>query len=268
LDDGKTVSGIGSGISIEGIGTFKFAIEDDTGQTHTIRIPNSLYVPSLKRVLLAPQHWAQEARDHQPQRYGTWMATYDDCIELQWDQRKFIKTVPYNASTNTPVFRTASGTKSYRAYIAVIEALRACTPHFRHEQVIQRPGQPHVTPDDDEFIAEENLLLPEDYYKQPSEGASADDATVKHDNLSSEGASGNTVPDTARMGPLLCDPRPAVYQDDELTAPDDQTELMRWHYRLGHFSFPKLRLIALIGEIPKRWPMLGPPCVQDVLLAP
>ncbi len=59
LDDGKTVSGIGSGIAIEGIGTFKFAIEDDTGQAHVIRIPNSLYVPSLKRVLLAPQHWAQ-----------------------------------------------------------------------------------------------------------------------------------------------------------------------------------------------------------------
>jgi hypothetical protein len=93
-------------------------------------------------------------------------------------------------NTNTPVFCTASGNKSYRAYVAVIEALRACTPHFRHEQVIQRPGQPHVTPDDDEFIAEENLLLPEDYYKQPSEGASADDATVKHDNLPSEGASG------------------------------------------------------------------------------
>ena len=67
LDDGKTVSGIGSGIAIEGIGTFKFAIEDDTGQAHVIRIPNSLYVPSLKRVLLAPQHWAQEARDHQLQ---------------------------------------------------------------------------------------------------------------------------------------------------------------------------------------------------------
>ncbi len=58
LDDGKTVSGIGLGISIEGIGigTFKFTIEDDTGQAHIIRIPNFFYVPSLNRVLLAPQH--------------------------------------------------------------------------------------------------------------------------------------------------------------------------------------------------------------------
>jgi hypothetical protein len=50
--DGRSVSGIGSGVMIKGEGTFKFNIEDDTGQTHTIRIPHSLYVPSLKRVLL------------------------------------------------------------------------------------------------------------------------------------------------------------------------------------------------------------------------
>ncbi len=103
------------------------------------------------------------------------------------------------------------------------------------------------------------MLLPEDYCKQPSEGASADDATVKHDNLSSEGASGNAVPATAPMGPLFFDPWPAVDQDDELTALDDQTELMRWPYRLGHLSFPKLRLLALIGKIPKRLANARPP---------
>ena len=57
------VDGIGSGIAIKGIGTFKFRLEDDDGQVHTIRVPNSLYVPSLKIVLLAPHHWAQEAQD-------------------------------------------------------------------------------------------------------------------------------------------------------------------------------------------------------------
>ena len=56
------VDGIGSGIAIKGIGTFKFRLEDDYGQVHTIRVPNLLYVPSLKRVLLAPRHWAQEHR--------------------------------------------------------------------------------------------------------------------------------------------------------------------------------------------------------------
>ena len=259
--DGKSVSGIGSGVVIKGMGTFKFNIEDDTGQVHTIRIPNSLYVPSLKRVLLLPHHWAQEARDNHPNRRGTFMAQYDDGVVLHWNQRQYSRSVSYLPSTNTPVFHSAPHAKSYRTYVAVIEALKACTPHFRREQVIQRTNQLPVTPEDDEFIAEENLLLPDDYHcKQSSEGVSADDDTVKHDNLASEGApADNDAPPIARMGPLSFDPRPTVEQDDDLTASDDQTELMRWHYRLGHLSFVKLKALAILGEIPKRLAAVAPP---------
>ena len=57
------VDEIGSGIAIKGFRTFKFRLEDNNGQVHTIRVPNLLYVPSLKRVLLAPHPWAQEAHD-------------------------------------------------------------------------------------------------------------------------------------------------------------------------------------------------------------
>ncbi len=66
LDDDKGhVDVINSGLDIAGQGTFKFNITNDDGKAHTIRIPNSLYVPNLKRCLLLPQHWAQEARDEQ-----------------------------------------------------------------------------------------------------------------------------------------------------------------------------------------------------------
>jgi hypothetical protein len=66
-----TVGGIGSGLSIKGVGTFVFKIEDDNGGVHRIKIPNSLYAPGLKTLLLSPQHWAQEARDHHPKPEGT-----------------------------------------------------------------------------------------------------------------------------------------------------------------------------------------------------
>ena len=36
------IDGIGSGIAIKGVGTFKFRLEDDDGQVHTIRVPNLL----------------------------------------------------------------------------------------------------------------------------------------------------------------------------------------------------------------------------------
>jgi hypothetical protein len=111
------------------------------------------------------------------------------------------------------------------------------------------------------------LLLPEDYYKQASEGVSDNADTVKHSNKVSEGgevsegasATDGDISKTEHMGPLTFDPRPVLEQDNELTASDDQTELMRWHYRLGYLSFPKLKLLAALGEIPKRLANIQPP---------
>ncbi len=63
--DKGQVDGISDGLEIVGKGTFKFNIKDDEGRQHTIRIKNSLYVPDMRRCLLSPQHWAQEAGDKQ-----------------------------------------------------------------------------------------------------------------------------------------------------------------------------------------------------------
>ena len=59
--DREQVDGISNGLDIQGEGTFKFSIKDSKGKVHTIRIPDSLYLPELRRRLLLPQHWAQEA---------------------------------------------------------------------------------------------------------------------------------------------------------------------------------------------------------------
>jgi hypothetical protein len=47
---------------------------------------------------------------------------------------------------------------------------------------------------------------------------------------------------------------PPIAEDEDVTlaAADEQAELMRWHYRLGHLSFQKLKQLALNGEIPKK----------------
>jgi hypothetical protein len=70
------VDGITSGLDIAGQGTFKFNVTDKDGKAHTIKIPNSLYIPNLKRCLLSPQHWVQETGDEQ-----TWMGNYrNECV--------------------------------------------------------------------------------------------------------------------------------------------------------------------------------------------
>jgi hypothetical protein len=63
LSDNGTVDGINEGLDIWGKVTFKFTITNDNGRPHNIHIPNSLHLPGLKKCLLSPQHWVQEAGD-------------------------------------------------------------------------------------------------------------------------------------------------------------------------------------------------------------
>ena len=41
----QRIGGISKGLSIQGKGTLVLNINDDTGRTHQIKIPNSLYLP-------------------------------------------------------------------------------------------------------------------------------------------------------------------------------------------------------------------------------
>jgi hypothetical protein len=62
-------------------------------------------------------------------------------------------------------------------------------------------------------------------------------------------------------GPLTFDPSPPLDEDEDapLAAADVQAELMRWHYRLGHLPFPKLKQLARNGEILKKLAKLTAP---------
>jgi hypothetical protein len=82
LRDVGEIEGIKSGLDIKGTGTFKFKIKDDDGMMPKIKIPNSLYVPELRRCLLSPQHWVQEAKDNYPRPKGTRMDQDDEFYYL------------------------------------------------------------------------------------------------------------------------------------------------------------------------------------------
>ena len=88
----------------------------------------------MRRCLLSPQHWAQEARDEQ-----TWMEIKRqwpyECV-LNWRGGK--KTFPHQSLTNVLVFYTASSSRRYRAFAATFEAMEAS--FFQQEKVLQYPG--------------------------------------------------------------------------------------------------------------------------------
>jgi hypothetical protein len=79
-------------------------INDNSGRPHEIKIPNSLFLPDLRVCLLLPQHWAQEARDNHPLPNGTRMENNATNCTLIWGQGKFQKIIPFDSSTNTPIF--------------------------------------------------------------------------------------------------------------------------------------------------------------------
>ncbi len=76
----KKVDGIGEGLEIKGTGTLVSCIQEDSGKTHRICVPNSLYLPELRQCLLLPQHWAQEVKA-MGNKGKTWMENYwDKCV--------------------------------------------------------------------------------------------------------------------------------------------------------------------------------------------
>jgi hypothetical protein len=146
LDNKGQVDRINSGLDIAGQGIFKFNITNNDGKIHVIKIPNSLYVPNLKRCLLSPQHWEQEAGDEQ-----TWMGDYRDSCVL--NRRGGKKTVSFQPTTNVPVFYMASSSRKYRTFPATFEAMEA--PYFQREKVLELPGCRDLMDDivPEEFIA-------------------------------------------------------------------------------------------------------------------
>ena len=68
-------------------------------------------------------------------------------------------------------------------------------------------------------------------------------------------------PDLLQRNALTFDPSPVLNKPDEysVAAPEDQAELMRWHYQLGHASFNKLKHLALNGENPTKLAKVRPP---------
>ncbi len=262
LGDVGEVEGIKSGLDINGTRTFKFKIKDENGMTHEIKVPNSLYIPELKRCLLSPQHWVQEAKDNYPRSKGTRMGQNNEFYYVYWGQAKHRKLIPYNPSTNILIMHTAALSGAYRAFATTFKAMEA--PFFQRERVLQSPGcgrtngKPELVPE--EFVAGENV----NYWKDvsASEGANADNRTVKTANLPLPPPQEEPLKVT-QQGPLTFNPSSLTEEakDVQHGATDNQAKLMQWHYRLGHMSFPKLKQLALNDEIPKKLAkVLSPKC--------
>jgi hypothetical protein len=248
------IGGIEGGLEIKGQGTLVLDVNDDNGKPHQIKILNSLYLPDLTMCLLLPQHWAQEGGGNYPLPHGTRMKNTASNCTLIWGQGAFCKTIPFNASTNTPIFFTSPKTLAYRAFAATFMALEA--PFFRREHVLQVPGSRNLVGpplSEEEFVAEENINYP------PSLAHEGENSKEK--NSGTQAAEGDSPSaQVLRRSTITFDPSPPLEEAKEysLSAPDNKAELMGWHYPLGHASFAKLHQLAQNGKIPKKLAAIRP----------
>jgi hypothetical protein len=220
------------------VGTVKWGFEDDTGQTHFFELPNTYYSSAVPGRILSLQHWAQVANDNKPMTRGTYSATFDDCIEMYWKQRQFKKTVTYNPTTNVATLQSAPSYCSFSTYCAELT--------------------------DDEptsnFVTMSNVISDDEDDGDLSLGASTAVSQTREIDIEpkSSNMTTNMVMTTASKndnatsfsldGPL----ETTVIEDEEVNIADVQSELMHWHYRLGHLSCRKLKQMALSHEIPYR----------------
>ena len=225
----KKVKGIKGHARATHRGTVRWYLEDDNGLVHIMVITGAYLIPGTTTRILSPQHLAQQANDHYPTAKGTGALTTSKNITLFWAQRRFTKTVPLDPQTNVGLTMTASGAGSFRAFCASVhqpETKEASifTTHVIPEEEDDEPFQPKdpVEPD----MQEETVQLqPQDEVMMEAPKASLVD-----------------------MGPVTH----VIPDDREPTSLDPHDELLRWHYRLGHLSFDRIKQLASMGQLPKR----------------
>ena len=110
----RMVTGITSGLSLEGHGTISWQVVNDLGIAVPFIIHNAQYVPQLPTRLLSPQQLLEQDAD--PKRYFT---LYPTCAVLRWDWN--LIQIQYDPSSRLPTLYTAEGGKRYAAFLSTVD---------------------------------------------------------------------------------------------------------------------------------------------------
>jgi hypothetical protein len=238
-----SVKGIGGQmVQATFIGTVKWSYANDQGQIHDEYIRNTYYNEGSQYCLYSPQHVAQQANDHYPKRNGTFSISYDYYMELYWDQRSQIRTIPIHPKLNVFIMTSAPNPNSFSAFCSTVEQI----DNYHTDM---------TSPSIQAFNS--NVI---------SDGESDDDSVGDQDNESITGIVRSTT-DIGRRHPDLPnsafdrmtsepikEPADKVHiipnEDVEVQASTPQARLLAWHYRLGHLPFRKIQQLAKRGDLP------------------
>ena len=195
----------------------KWHLEDNNGLVHVMVIKGAYFIPEAATRILSPQQLTQQADDYYPSKEGTGALTMSKNIMLFWSQRRFAKTVPLDTSTNVGLTMTASGAQSFHAFCATVTIPKTIQPNI---------FTMHIIPDEDD----NESFQPKDPGESPSPEENNQEKSITQ------------AQDSMATGP----------QSTLVASLDPHDELLRWHYRLGHLPFDRIKQLTLKGQLPRR----------------
>jgi hypothetical protein len=168
---------------------------------------------------------------------------------MELRQRTLRKTIPWDKRTNTARFYTAPDTRQYRAFADQFDVKNKTA---EQEWVCY---DAHV--DWDANVVTEDESDGNDDWG----GAEFDDETVAVHNTERRRTNEENLSDLIRNTPGF-KARPAAIIDEELerlSCQDPHTDMLRWHYRLGHLSLQRIKRMEEVGILPKKLAQVTPP---------
>ena len=225
----KGIGGIIIACSLRG--DWHLPITDDSGVTTTHIIADTILCEEAEKSLLSPQHFYQQYPEgSQGRKIGRESTGADQTVFTYGPNAEYKATMYISKSTrNVPTLYTTQSLQELKEYVSA---------HQSEEEVIlcheattwSMQKSPNVISDDEDSDEESNT--------NTSGSSSTTDPVIQENmwDVSSE------------MDPGLILPEYSL----EHASLSDQAELLRYHYRMNHLSFRKLKALATLGEIPRR----------------
>jgi len=216
------LQGIKGSLSIEGIGTVKWAMKDVKGFWRTVTIENVLYVPKLGSSFLSPQHWTQMNKDE------ITCITNKDNVLLNWDTKPdpYQFAVTLSSTSNTATMIEKKGSQR----CVKLSTQEPSNLHMLKDLQYQANNSPSASSKNDEnlnFHRDQGIIKYKESFRV-------------EENLFG-------IP-----------PNRAV-SDEDLPHISLEREWLQWHHRLNHMSSAKMKLLTLLGWIPRRLGLIMPP---------
>ena len=255
---GGNLKGVGE-TRIEKIGTLVYELEDNSGKKTTHYVPDSLFVPNLSKDLLSPQHFAKHCTTTDTEATVLVTGAHGSNFHYGKDAELHL-TIPHSTRTNVPELRISTGCKAFHSFALHIESKSNiqkyeayCSPCAMPSTLNTNPHDSQVIPavvSDDESDSEPEPTERTAVHNKPPSTEPSDEYSIArtdenlHDFVE---ASTNIQP-------------PPQSDESEVFASSDKGELLRLHYKFGHMSFKRLKLLAAAGIIPKKLQNVPSPC--------